>query len=351
MDQRHSTRRRLLRVTCGVGLGALAGCSGLLQEESTTGNPPVLDDRPDEIYLPSHAEGMKMIGVQEADGRKVGLTYSYGHRFWTVTGTETNKVPPGGDVHLMASIWDPDSGTVLPVDTGLSIVVRKGGEEVTTRSPWTMLSQNMGFHYGDNFALDGEGAYTIAVETGAVGVDRVGGFADRFGDSATVKFEWEYSEQARDEIPYRTLDNAGEPGALDPVEMDVLPLSFAPSTDDLPGTVLGSAEAGDVAFVATVRSGDDGDYLAVSPRTKYNGYVLPAMSLSATLSRDGSSVFDDILTAAVGPDLGYHYGATVDAVESGDELTVTTDAPPQVSRHEGYETAFTDVPDVSVTAN
>lgn len=62
----------------------------------------------------------------------------------------------------------------------------------------------------------------------------------------------------------------------------------------------------------------------VSPRTRYNDYVLPAMSLSATVGRDGSSAFDDILTAVVGPELGYHYGVSVDEVESGDELAITT---------------------------
>jgi hypothetical protein len=330
-------------------VGALAGCSGLLEEQSTGRNPPVVEDRPDDIYLPSHAEGMAMIGMQEVGGRMVALMYSFAHRFWTVTGEVTELVQPGGDVHLMASIWDPDSGTVLPVDSGLGFELTKG-DWSAERAPWTMLSQNMGFHYGDNMALDGEGTYTVTVETGAVGTERVGDFADSFGESATAEFAWEYTEAARDEIAFRTLDDAGDLGALDPMEMD-MPLSVAPSAEELPGQVFGSAEAGDVEFVAAVASAEDGDALVVSPRTRYNGYVLPAMSLSATLDRDGSTAFDDILTAAVGPDLGYHYRASVDAVESGDELRITTDSGPQVSRHEGYETAFTDVPDVSITAD
>ncbi|SFS12740.1 Fe2+ transport protein [Halomicrobium zhouii] len=350
MDSRQWTRRDLLRGMGVVGLGSLAGCSGLLEEQSTNRNPSVVENRPDAIYRPSHVEGMEMIGMREAGGRMVGLMYAYAHRFWTVTGTVTELVPPGGDVHLMASVWDPDTGTVLPVGTGLSVEIRTDGERLHRRSPWTMLSQNMGFHYGDNFALDGDGTYTVTVQTGSVGVDRVGGFADRFGESATAEFEWEYSAAARNEIAFQTLEDAGDRGALAPMEMDMMPLSFAPSADDLPGQVLGTAEAGDVHFAATVVDGDEGDVLAVSPRTRYNGYVLPAMSLSATLSRGGSTAFDDILTQAVGPDLGYHYRASVDAVESGDELTITTDSGPQVSRHEGYETAFTGVPDVSITA-
>jgi hypothetical protein len=41
--------------------------------------------------------------------------------------------------------------------------------------------------------------------------------------------------------------------------------------------------------------------------------------------------------------VGFHYGADVDSISSGEELTVTVDAPPQTSRQEGYETAFVDM--------
>ena len=43
------------------------------------------------------------------------------------------------------------------------------------------------------------------------------------------------------------------------------------------------------------------------------------------------------------------YGTTVADVQTGDELTITVDSPPQTARHEGYETAFVDMPDVQVT--
>ena len=347
MDPREWTRRDVLRSAGGVGTAALAGCTGLLQRRSTQ-NPAVVEDRPDAVYVPTHVEGMEMIGMKEAGDRSVGLMYSYAHRFWTVTGQETNRAPPSGDVHLMAAVWDPDSGTVLPVGSGLTVMISRDGERVANRSPWTMLSQNMGFHYGDNFFLDGDGTYTVTVETGGLSLSRVSEFTDRFGESVTAEFEWEYSQSARDEIMFRTLEKAGETGAIDPMEMS-MPLSFAPPAEELPGRIVGSGESGDARFVATVRSGDEGEYLAVSPRTPHNRYVLPMMSLSATLTRDGKSVYDDVLSSAIGPDLGYHYGATVDSVESGDELTVTVDAPPQASRHEGYETAFLNMSDVSIT--
>jgi len=95
--------------------------------------------------------------------------------------------------------------------------------------------------------------------------------------------------------------------------------------------------------------GEDQQYLAVSPRTPYNRFPLPLMSLSATLSRDGEAVFDDYLYEWLDPDLGVHYGAVVDGVETGDELTISVDTPPQVSRHEGYETAFLNMPDATLT--
>jgi hypothetical protein len=51
-------------------------------------------------------------------------------------------------------------------------------------------------------------------------------------------------------------------------------------------------------------------------------------------------VFDGELTRTLDPDLSYHYGATLSAVEDGDEVTLTPTVPPQTARHEGYETAF-----------
>jgi hypothetical protein len=92
----------------------------------------------------------------------------------------------------------------------------------------------------------------------------------------------------------------------------------------------------------------DGTYLLVSPRTPYNRAPLSIMSLSFALRRDGEVRAEGSLLAAVEPQAGYHYGAAVDGVERGDVLTVGIDSPPQVSRHEGYETAFLEMPDVEI---
>jgi len=348
-------RRTFLRVGSGLaGSVAVAGClSTFGSETDSTGDPPLVEGRPETVYYPSHVEGMAMIGRDDtADGRAVALSYTYAHRFWTVTGTRVEQVNIQADdsIHLMASVWDAETGTVLPVGSGLQFEIRQDGETVTERTPWPMLSQPMGFHFGDNVALPGDGTYTVVVDVGAMTLDRRGALAGAFGSSGTVELEFEYSQAQRDRIAVRQLDDQqGERGAASPMEMEMLPLSVAPAREGLPGRILGEAESGDAVFLATAASAtDEGTYLAVSPRTPYNRYVLPMMSVAATLERDGSTVFDGALQTAIGPERGYHYGAVVDGIESGDELTLIVDAPPQVSRHEGYETAFLDRPELTL---
>lgn len=88
----------------------------------------------------------------------------------------------------------------------------------------------------------------------------------------------------------------------------------------------------------------------LSPRTPYNRYPVPFISLSVSIERDGETVYDGVLRDTLDPDLRYHYGAAVDSLEDGDEITITVGTPPQVARHEGYETAFVEMDPVVVTA-
>ena len=216
-----------------------------------------------------------------------------------------------------------------------------------------MLSQNMGFHYGDNFALEGDGTYDVEVSVGAMDARRFGPLKGRFEEAASATIGFEFSSNERDDIAFRCLDQAGEAGAVDLLEMEVAPVSTAPAADDLPGSVVGRGTSGDAEVVATAVEDDryagDGVYLAVSPRTPYNAVPLPMMSLSGALRRDGEAVFEGDLPAGIGPELGYHYGTVVGGVRSGDALAVTVDAPPQASRHEGYETAFLETDAVEFT--
>ncbi|WP_101297708.1 iron transporter [Halegenticoccus soli] len=344
-------RRNVLRAGGFTLLSALAGCTGLFETRPAGREPPLVENRPDAVYVPTHFEEMQMAGMGHGGSRMVGLTYSYPHRFWTVTGRETKRVDVEGDdaVHMMLSVWDTETNEVLPIESGLQIEIEKDGETVTRLSPWPMLSQRMGFHYGDNVSLDGDGTYAVSVDLGSMGLRRMGSFADRFEGRTTVRVEFDYSESERNDLGYTMLDERkGQKGAVDPMMMEDVPLSFAPKKGDLPGESVGEGTSGDAVFVATAVERDGGPYLAVSPRTPHNRYVLPMMSLSATVARGNETAFDGALTEAIDPELGYHYGAAVDGLRPDDDVTITVDAPPQVSRHEGYETAFLDMPEVTL---
>ncbi len=348
-------RRTFLRSAAATGAvagaGGLSGCLGF--ELATGGDipraPPVVEDRPDGVYLPSHIEGMQMGGMGMTGDYHVGVFYSYAHRFWNVNSesVERTDIQSGDDVHLMASVWDPDTGQIIP-ETGLSLEIEKDGSLVSQEVIYPMLSQPMGFHYGGNFSLDGDGTYTVRVSIGGVRTRQTGTFRSRFSQPAVIPVDVEYSRSTRDEISYRTLDDAGETGAVDPMEMEMMPDATAPEVGSLPGSVLGEVNSNDAVLVATLLEespvGVDapGPYLAVSARTPYNRMLIPAMGLEATMTRDGEDLFSGELVRTLDPDLSYHYGAALDGatVETGDELTLTPTVWPQVARHEGYETAF-----------
>ncbi|MDS0257959.1 iron transporter [Haloarcula sp. S1CR25-12] len=344
-------RRRFLAGAGLAGASIVAGC-GSLQEQSTR-SPPLVENRPDATYYPTHREGMEMIGTKQAGDYMVGLTYSYPHRFWTVTGTTAEQVSirDADSVHLMASVWDPETNTVLPIQSGVNIEIASDGETVADKQPWPMVSQNMGFHYGDNYQLDGEGVYELTVSISGMTERRLGAFDGNFGTSGKMSTNWEFSRAARDSISYTEFpDKQGDQAALDLMSMEMIPTSQLPATDALPGELLGTAKGSDEVYAATWLSdadflGSGESYLAVSVHTPYNRVPLPMMSLDGTVDVGGETAFDDALTAAIHPDIGYHYGAVVPA--TGDPtVTVETVAPPQVSRHEGYETAFLATPTV-----
>jgi len=346
-------RRRFLAGTGLASVSLLAGCGSF--ETQSTRAPPLVENRPDATYRPTHAEGMGTVGRADAGDYAVGLTYSFPHRFWTVTGTDAERVEirDADSIHLMAVVWDPETELVLPVSAGLSITVERNGETVADKPPWPMISQNMGFHYGDNYALDGDGLYRIRVRVNGMGERRLGSLSGRFGEAGEATVEFDYAQEARDQLSYEEFpERQGEAGAVDRMEMSGLPTSKVPAADALPGTLLGTAAGSDEVYVATwLRDADflssNESYLAVSVRTPYNAIPLPMMSLDGTVSVDGETVHDDALSAAVHPEIGYHYGAVVPTATADTEVTVDVISQPQVSRHEGYETAFLTTPSLS----
>ena len=343
-------RRSVLRTTGLLGTASLAGCSGLFKTQVMPQAPPLVKDRPDAVYIPTHKEGMKMGGRANSGRYRAAVFYSYPHRFWLMSGgtaQDEKKVAIKGDddLHLMASVWDSKTETVLPtgdVQIGLS-----KDNWSTTRTMWPMLSQNMGFHFGDNIGLDGEGTYTAKVKVGGLNVRRTGALKGQFGKGTTLTTKFTFDKDELEKIPFTRLDDRkGQKGAVPPLKMNV-PMSHVPKKADLPGDFVGQKSSGDATFLVTTVEDSylaKDTYLLVSPRTPYNDYPIPMMSLSATLKRGGKTVFDDVLNATIDPDIGLHYGANVKSVKSGDELTVTVDSPPTVSRHEGYETAFLKMP-------
>jgi hypothetical protein len=331
-------RRRALLSTVALGLGATAGCLGGAFETTNSRSPPVLGDRPDAVYLPTHQEEMGTVGRATAGDLTLAVTYSYPHRFWTVERedgswtTVRTEVTRDDAVHLMVTPFHEPTGTVVP-NAGLSAEITRDGSLVSQEIVYPMLSQRMGVHYGANFPLPGDGAYEVTVSVGGTSDERYGAFEGLFGDPVTGTVAFEYDEAARNDLSFQRFDDrAGERAAVSPMSMGMLPDGRLP--DPLPGDPAGTASLGDARFVGVRLDAErfGGPYLAVSAQTPYNRLPIPGFGLSATL---GSETVR--LRPSLDPDLGFHYGAPVDP--AGD-VTLAVDVPAQVARHEGYETAF-----------
>ncbi|WP_158059414.1 iron transporter [Halorussus halophilus] len=344
-------RRDFLRATSVAGIAGLAGCTGMFETQSARsagqGSFTTVANRKNAVYYPTHKDEMTMLGMGGKGRYKVGLMYSLPHTFWNISGRNTNRAKVGEEVtaHFMATIWDKQTETVLPT-ANVSAELLKDGETVDSRQLWPMLSQNMGYHFGDNVNLDGDGKYTAKLDIGAMQAKRMGELQGAFGEGTTLEVEFDHSRKKLGDLGYTNLpDKQGKAGAISPMDMK-MPISQLPTKKDLPATGLAAGASGDAKFLAFTTEenphfvADGKSYLGVSARTPYNRYPLPFMGLAATLKRDGETVFDGDFSTAMDPELGYHYGVGVDSLKSGDQLTLTVNAPPQVARHEGYETAF-----------
>jgi hypothetical protein len=329
-------RRRPLLST--LALGATAGCLGGVFETTNSRSPPVLDGRPDAVYVPSHQEGMEPVGQGTAGDLTVAVTYSYPHRFWTVERedgawtTARTEVDRDDAVHLMVVAFHEPTGTVVP-NAGVSVEVAEDGSLVSQETIYTMLSQRMGAHYGANFSLPGDGDYEVTVSVGGSAAERYGAFEGLFDDPATTTVPFPYREAERNDIDFeRFRARAGTRGAIDPMSMGMFPDGRVP--DPLPGDRIGTATVGDARFVGVDLDADrfGGPYLAVSAQTPYNHLPIPGVGLSATVGGD-----EVRLRPSLDPALGFHYGAPVDVDAP---VTLAVEVPAQVARHEGYETAF-----------
>ncbi|TYL37556.1 hypothetical protein CV102_16450 [Natronococcus pandeyae] len=368
-------RREILRGTAAACTLGVAGCLERLgfEEESAWANPPLVEDRPDAVYRPASAEEMGVYGTASEGDYALELSYTFPHRFW-IPGQGGSRVEVDADdsVHLMLTVWDTETETILPVD--MTLEIRRDGERIdgVGSSPWPMLSQRMGFHYGDNVRLPGEGEYTLRARVGPVDAVRTGDFEGRLDEAATLEVAFAFDRSDVHDLEFALVDEdrRGERDALPLMDRDdhedstadgqdrgdhdigPPPTARGPAVDDLPGDLLGTERSADAAISAVEtrleRFGGD-SYLAVLPRTPYNDVVLPFTSLTATIERDGSMVLEEPLSEVLDHEFGHHYGIAIDPLEAGDEVTVAVDAPPQVSRHDGYETAFFEFEDVTFT--
>lgn len=397
-DSTHLSRRRLIAGSSLSAVAALAGClntggsDGSDDDESTPAPPettesedvpqtPTVENPPEAVYKPTHREAMVHLDPVEAGPYTLGPMLTYPHTFWLVTGRQGEEVRPDSEgIHLMFSVWDTETGTVLPVDVGAEIRLLRDGDVVDTRSPWPMISQSMGFHFGDNVPLPEHGRYTVEVDLNPIGVRRTGAFEGRFESresaSFEVEFDREFQRQVVSEVEFLDEDEWGAEGALEPMgggesdhdseraqdahdgDSDMhagedgqddhgsheMGFSALPPADSYPGRALGEPTSGDARFVVRYLSAthlSEEGYLLVSPRTPYNRVPLADMALSVSGAVEGK------LTQTLDSDLGHHYGLEA-SLSAGDSVEILVESPPQVARHQGYETAFLEMPSTTV---
>jgi len=359
-------RRHLLGAGAGLLPSLLAGCTDGSDGDGDGGADPTTSapttTAPGDlrgVYVQPFREQTARVGRTSAGPYELMVTAAVPHRFWTVTNAETTENPASDDqdLHLMVNVWDPDTETQVP-EVGVDVEVTRDGDLVSQETIYEMLSQRMGYHYGGNFGLDGDGEYTVTVQLGGTAARTTGAFEGRFGEGASATVQLPFNDAFRDQMAARDIEQAGQPGAVEPMSMGGMPVGVAPGPDAFPGRVRtrtpdgGPLRSNDCEFVvATLPDGGEvaeDTYLAVSARTRYNGLVVPSMALSGTVERDGETVADPTFDRTLDSDLDYHYGATVPDATEGDRLTITVDTPPQVARHEGYEEAFLRMPPVTV---
>jgi hypothetical protein len=162
--RRHRLTRRAFVGSSVAATLAIAGCSGGSDgngtaddagEEGSDGNAgddsasapepidadsvpnfPRVEDPPEAVYVPSHRNAMEHQSSIEVGDYSVTPMFTYPHKFWLVTGTDREVVDPGASgVHVMLTVRDAETGTVLPVDKGATMRVLRDGAVVDQRAP------------------------------------------------------------------------------------------------------------------------------------------------------------------------------------------------------------------------
>ena len=396
----HRFSRRQFLATTAVATAGIAGCAGGDNDTTADGldtpTQPIVENPPQAVYKPTHRESVGLLDTVQAGDYMLLPHFTTPHQFWLMRGSGEPVVtePDAQGLHFMFAFWDSETGHQLPVDAGAEMTIRQDGKLVDRREPWPMISQSMGFHFGDNIELPTYGTYTIEVQLNEMGARKTGAFEGRFEEPVATSFEFEFDEETHQEaiqgVEFLPEEEWGERGALelmghsdhghgddddhdddshdhdghddshdhdnhddghDDDEHDDHgghghpEMSLSPA-ESYPGEDLSIHTSGDAEFViryienSRLASGGE-NYLLVSPRTPYNRIPLPDMSLSVEGDIEGEpeQTLDD--------ELGHHYGLTAD-LAAGDSFELTVDTPPQVARHQGYETAFIEMDSMTV---
>jgi hypothetical protein len=336
-------------------------------DEADVPTTPRVEDPPAVVYTPTHTNSVGTVDPVRAGDFRLLPHFTSPHRFWLVRGEDVEEVEPSArGLHLMIAVWDAETGAMLPVSVGQTLALRRDGDLVEPLQLWPMLSQEMGFHFGDNVPFPEFGTYTIEIRLGPIEARKTGAFAGRFEKQVSATVEFEFTEAVQQEavqgVEYLDESEWGEPGAVPPISHGELsrgtndddegsglvathPGVALPPADSYPGRDLGVHESHDAQFVVRYfeesRLADGGGYLLVSPRTPYNRVPLPDMALTAEGAVEGT--FEQTLDS----DLGHHYGLAA-TLAPGDRFDVVVQTPPQVARHQGYEIAFREMEPMTV---
>jgi hypothetical protein len=342
-----------------LGTGALLGVAGCASD-GDGGDGGTTDPGPGSgaIYLPTHRDEMTMFGRtggNDSDRLQVALTATVPHAFTLVTGSRTNQavINDESTMHLMASVWDSETGLLAP-SLSPSVTIYRDGEQLTSMTPWSMLSQAMGFHYGGNVSVSGEGEYRFEVSLNEASEALPESLRPVFAQE-TVSITHSFDTASIADLGTVGVDSPGNPGAIEPMDMEMVQIVQQPGYDAGSVSFTDSQMAGDIRLAVGTAETDamsafEGEeVLVVAPQTRYNAYPVPLAGLEATVTREDSTVFDDELKAGVHPDVGHFYGAGVPALESGDSVTVSFTTPPQFARHVGYDAAFFGLPETTFT--
>lgn len=332
MQPARGTHRRAVLAALAATAG---GCLSRVGFEPTSAwrDPPVVADRPDAIYIPAIIEGMRPVGTVEVGPLTVRLSYSYPHRFYRVTGEQRRVVPVTAtdSIHLMLSVTATATGVPVVVPSGVTVAVERGGQPVTEEVVYPMLSQQMGVHYGGNIALADAGTYRIDFTLGGTQLDTDG----LLGTAAvTDSVAFAFDPAALGEISIKYPPDAGTRGAVPAGPMGQRQQLPAPLAAPPVWARIGTATMGDLRLVGFT---DAEDRLRVVAMTRYNRYPMPMLTLQAG---------DVGLEPVIDRRLGYHYRSAT-AVDPAVAVPLRAMLPPQVARHDGYETAFMQLPAVS----